>query len=313
MPSGPFTISVDYLHGTLEGCIRVTAVPHITIYKIPHDFAPNLMTERELKQAGIYILINLKQNTIYIGQADARESGKGILGRMMESHSKPGIDVWDYGYALTSGTPQFFGATELNYLEQYFYDQAKNCGRYALLNGNRPHATGVSFSTKTLLSSYTEYAFFLLRHQLGCDAFIGASPIGAHKTKKVVTSASAPKTIATSHTSNLKVLYGETLSITNQKMDVDARGILIDDKHIKVLKGSRISLSSNLPNQKGQMGRERLRTSLMNDGTIQNRFFVKDYIFDSTSTAASVIKGASSSGMKQWKDKNGNPIGMYLH
>ena len=38
MPTGPFTISVDYLHGTLNGCIRVAAtLPSITIYRIPHD------------------------------------------------------------------------------------------------------------------------------------------------------------------------------------------------------------------------------------------------------------------------------------
>ena len=49
MPTGPFTISVDYLHGTLNGCIRVAAtLPSITIYRIPHDFASNLSTEDSL-------------------------------------------------------------------------------------------------------------------------------------------------------------------------------------------------------------------------------------------------------------------------
>ena len=31
---------------------------HITIYRIPHDFATNLASEPELKQAGIYRLVN---------------------------------------------------------------------------------------------------------------------------------------------------------------------------------------------------------------------------------------------------------------
>ena len=127
MPAGPFTISKDFIHGTEEGCIRVTAVPHIIIYRIPHDFAQNLTAEAELKQAGIYLLLNTEANTLYVGQADSRD------------------------------------------------------------NGNRPHATAVTFSTKTLLNNYTDFAFFLLRVEMGCDAF---EPV--KKTKKAPKKTAAP-------------------------------------------------------------------------------------------------------------------------
>ena len=156
MPSGPFTLSVDLMHGTLEGCIRVVAIPHITIYRIPHDFAQNLTGEPELKQAGIYLLVNAENRTFYVGQADSRDNGNGLLGRMLEKHSNPVIDDWTVGYALTSGTPHFFGATELNWLERFFYDEAMKAGTYSLLNGNRPHASDVSFSTRTINFSPAE-------------------------------------------------------------------------------------------------------------------------------------------------------------
>ena len=58
MPQVPFSVTTDYTHATAEGCVRVVAVPHITIYRIPHDFATNLASEPELKQAGIYRLVN---------------------------------------------------------------------------------------------------------------------------------------------------------------------------------------------------------------------------------------------------------------
>ena len=35
----PFSLTTDYLHATAEDCMRVGAVPHITIFRIPHDFA----------------------------------------------------------------------------------------------------------------------------------------------------------------------------------------------------------------------------------------------------------------------------------
>ena len=126
MPSGPFTISVDYLHGTVDGCVRVVAIPHITAYRIPRDFARNLQDEQELKQAGIYLLVNEEEKTIYVGQADLRDNGKGVLARMVKPHPSKKVDVdnWTTGYALTCGTPHLFGATELNYLERYFYDKA---------------------------------------------------------------------------------------------------------------------------------------------------------------------------------------------
>ncbi len=302
MPAGTFSITVDFLHGTTDGCIRVVAVPHITLYRIPHDFAQNLTSEPELKQAGIYLLVNTVAQTLYVGQADSRDNGNGILGRMLEPHTKKKeIDQWDVGYALTSGTPHFFGATELNWLERYFYDEALKAGRYELLNGNRPHASDINFSTKTILGNYTDYAFFLLKNQVGCDAF---SPIA--KAKPVNPTKVNQTSTTTDSTANNPRL---TLYITSLKKDVDATGILQNPQGILVKAGSKISTTSNLANQKHQAGMEKRRQQLISSGIIQDRVFTVDYKFESVSTAAAVILGTSSSGNAVWKDKNGTSLG----
>ena len=314
----PFSISKNFIHGTEDGCLRVTAVPHITIYRIPHDFALNLTEEKELKQAGIYLLMNSTANTLYVGQADSRDNGNGVLGRMLEPHSKKKeIDQWDVGYALTSGTPTFFGATELNWLEQFFYDEALKIGRYTLLNGNRPHAGDVSFSTKMLLNSYTEFAFFLLRVELGCDAFVGKGKKPTKKAQSVKVapaSVPAPATPAVPATpAPLPPAAATAKLYLDRKSDsVHAEGVLLDDKRINVSSGSVVSQKNNLANQARQGSNDALRKQLEADGTIVNRKFTKDYIFTSVSTAATIILGTSTSGNAAWKTADGTMLGEAL-
>ena len=314
----PFSISKNFIHGTEDGCLRVSAVPHIIIYRIPHDFALNLTEEKELKQAGIYLLMNSTSNTLCVGQADSRDNGNGVLGRMLEPHSKKKeIDQWEVGYALTSGTPTFFGATELNWLEQFFFDEALKIGRYTLLNGNRPHAGDVSFSTKMLLNSYTEFAFFLLRVELGCDAFVGK---GKKPTKKAQPVKAAPASVPVPATPAVPVTPAPLplapatakLYLDRKSDSVHAEGVLLNDKHIKVSSGSVVSQKNNLANQARQGSNDALRKQLEADGTIVNRKFTKDYIFTSVSTAATIILGTSTSGNAVWKTADGILLGEAL-
>ena len=313
----PFSISKNFIHGTKDGCLRVTAVPHITIYRIPHDFALNLTEEKELKQAGIYLLINSSMSTLYVGQADSRDNGNGVLGRMLEPHSKKKeIDQWDVGYALTSGTPTFFGATELNWLEQFFYDEALKVGKYTLLNGNRPHAGEVSFSTKMLLNSYTEFAFFLLRVELGCDAFVSNRKKPAKKPHPAASAAPTPVSPAPAKPI-APVPLPPAPSMAKLHLDrksdgVHAEGVLLDDKHIRVSSGSVVSQKNNLANQARQGSNDALRKQLEADGTIVNRKFTKEYIFTSVSTAATIILGTSTSGNTAWKTADGIMLGEAL-
>lgn len=194
MALAAFSTETVYMHASMEGCIQTAAKPLIKIYRIPRDFADSLINEPDLKQAGIYLLMNRGAHTLYVGQADARDNGNGVLKRMLEQHTKKKIiDQWDVGYAMISGTPQFFGATELNYLERFFYDKAVEVGNYELLNGIKPHSANIGMATQITLQSYTDHAFFLLENVVGCDAFVSKKKIQKKKTapaKSVIAPAS---------------------------------------------------------------------------------------------------------------------------
>ncbi len=301
MALGAFSTETVYMHASMEGCIQVAAKPLIKIYRIPRDFADSLVNEPDLKQAGIYLLINRESHTLYVGQADARDNGNGVLKRMLESHTKKKeIDQWDVGYALISGTPQFFGATELNYLERFFYDKSVEIGNYQLLNGNKPHSSNIDMATQLTLQNYTDHAFFLLENVVGCDAYVSKKKAAKPKNPALTAGSGNQQSVCTDR------LH---LFIESKKGDVHAEGILLNGNRMLVRMGSRMSTYSNLLNQKHQAGMEKLRQQLIDDGVIIDRSFSKDYEFSSPSTAATVILGTASSGNAKWKNANGVPLG----
>ncbi len=68
MVQNQLSITVDYIHGTDEGCKRVSAKPIILIYQIPSFFAGNLISEAELKTPSIYFLVRNSVPSIYVGR-----------------------------------------------------------------------------------------------------------------------------------------------------------------------------------------------------------------------------------------------------
>ena len=104
----------------------------------------------------------------------------------------------------------------------------------------------------------------------------------------------------------MQALTGKHMFLLNRNKDVAAEGVMLDDgKRIIVMAGSTVNEENRLPNQKGQGSSASLREKLIDDGVILNCKFTKDYEFNSTSAAASVILGQSANGMTSWKDENG--------
>jgi uncharacterized protein with ParB-like and HNH nuclease domain len=80
-------------------------------------------------------------------------------------------------------------------------------------------------------------------------------------------------------------------------------------KHFTVRKGSRVSqdiVSIFEDNYKNAFD---LRNALISDGTIANRIFTKDYTFDTSSLAISVIIGRNASGNGEWKTVTNQTLG----
>lgn len=293
----PISVNVRYVQGTPEGCIHIEE-QRVIIYQIPHDFVPSLVNEEELKRAGIYILVSETNKTVYVGQADARDNGNGVLARVLEPHTKKAIAEWEYAYIMVSSTPTFLGSTQLDWLEQYFYDKVQTNKRYSILNGNRPHAADVSYSTRTQLEDFTSIVLFLLQQLTRCDVFVEKKTKGGSQVLQYI----GP------------LVPGLEFFITTSSNKYKAKGIISGpDKRITVKEGSSINPVSHLANQKGQTHGEVVRTQLISDGVVKNFVFVKDYEFPNTSIAAAVITGSSASGPDQWKDANGIQLKAYMN
>ena len=76
-----------------------------------------------------------------------------------------------------------------------------------------------------------------------------------------------------------------------------------EDGSILVLKDSLVSRDLK-PHFKGSKY-ETLRKNLESNGIIKNHRFTRDYLFNKTSPAATVILGSNSNGKREWVDEGG--------
>ena len=279
----PTSMSVETIYHFTQDDVYVRAeVPsHLVGFRIPRSFASSLSTESELKQAGIYILASPEARTAYIGQAVVRENGNGILSRMLETHSKAAIDNWSVGFALTTGSPHFFGATELNWLERYFYDLAGGSG-YTLLNGNRPQAMDPGVFKRKQLEDFLDYALLVLSNELNCDVFEQTTEASPEPTGPV-----------TAYTGTL----GEEMYHLTAR-GADAQGCFVEDGSFVVLQGSK--LSADTTNSFVTLPVSKKRTALLESGLVEDGVLTSPVAFTSLSTAACVIAGASLNGRAAW-------------
>ena len=322
-----FYATTGFLNGSQYGCLRIEVKAQIIIYQIERSMISTVENNRELKHAGIYLLVNDEKHTLYVGQAIKRQSGDGLLVRILEPHASSEIDDWQYAYALTSNTPHFLGIGELCYLEQFFYDEALAYGHYKLLNSKRPTSDGVSPDVETTLKQYASYAFFLLENPLMRRIFkprfqqkpeshkdIDNSDISG---STVSTATSLDSTASASDKSRAKKsqlsqeVISKTFYLKNASKNVDAAGIMSDTKSITVRTGATICQNSSLSNQKGQEHAAAKRQELIDKGVIVDFKFVKDYQFSSTTIAAAVILGQSANGITSWKDEAGKELKSY--
>ena len=116
-------------------------------YKIPRVRLVDCKDIDYLKQSGVYFLFAKGDNDktlVYVGQAGLRKNGEGILQRLKEHHATPkvGIEDWYEATALTTSNNSL-SATEISWLENYFFNRVNNVGRYIARNGNEPNVPPV--------------------------------------------------------------------------------------------------------------------------------------------------------------------------
>ena len=333
-----FSHEIIYINNSRNGLIRGEIKSNgAMLYQIPRaSISETLKDNDELKHAGIYLLVNTDNKTVYVGQADSRDNGNGLLARMIETHSSEEIDNWNFGYAITSGNPAHTLPSELNYLERFFYDEATKVGRYKVINVKRPHAKDV-LKIKMSLESLIESIAFLLE-EIKCDIFIEQDDIVVKtqipETPKVLDnsdiSGRADSTVTAGTTAGAasadadksdqsrakksqlsQDVIGKTFYLKNANKNVDAAGVMADTKSITVKAGTTVCQNSSLPNQKGQEHAATKRQGLIDSGVIVDFTFVKDYQFSSTTIAAAVLLGQSANGITAWKDDAGKELKSY--
>lgn len=262
------TIKLYLMDGTASGRWQASISQWSgLVYKIPRACLKEIEDIPELNTPGVYFLFGNEcgQKFFYVGEAD------NVQKRILQPHlfEKNGSQ-WDD--AVIYVTPD--GSLEkgrVKYLEHYFYKQACDCARYIVKNGNTPTQSPVRREVRDSLMTAVEN-IKLIMPTLGYKVFEPAAK----------TSVSGENQPVLLHLSGRKA---------------KAEGYLNADKSIVVRKGSSFSLTETKSCENYLRKR---RAELIRLKQVVNGEFVENVKFNSLSTAAGCILGASVNGKELW-------------
>lgn len=176
-------LSLFLMDGTLDGRIRChKGYGSFIAYKIPRTMVNTSVGDNNLQNSGIYFLFGRTTNEdpcIYVGQANNRKNGKGLLCRVQE-HLK---EEWTEAILITT-SDNAFGPTEISYLENYFCILATEAKRYIVRNSNEPN---IGNPTEEMVADLADVIEFtkLMVGVLGHKAF---EPLAGKTTKSSILS-----------------------------------------------------------------------------------------------------------------------------
>lgn len=241
---------------------------------VPRNKLEIIAKRQELNNVSVYFLFGQNEEElkpeVYIGETE------DCLTRL-KNHNRE-KNFWKYAVILISKTNAFTKG-HVKFLEFYSIQQAIETNKYKLKNTSTPKRPFVTESMEADLIDAFETIKVLL------------STLGYPIFDQIDKTQIKPK----------EILFLKAKGVI-------AEGDLTDDGFV-IFKGSEASkkTTSSLSN-----GILKLRTKLEEDGTItdkgNNLVFLKDYEFNSPSQASDIIKGNSSNGWIEWKDKNGKTL-----
>lgn len=134
-------------------------------YKIPKILLAESRDREDLKFCGVYFLFGRAEDTgepvVYIGQARERKNGESLLVRFAEHNRSEKKNFCNEIVFFTTSTNDF-GATELCYLENQFWNLAHVAGRYKLVNGCEPAKGNVTEAKQAELDRFISNARILM-------------------------------------------------------------------------------------------------------------------------------------------------------
>lgn len=109
------SINLFLMDGSPAGRMKCTLSNWTGIaYKIPRTELEKCKERDDLTQSGVYFLFGTDEetgeNVVYIGQADVRKNGNGLLGRLLEHKRNPDKDYWTEAVVFTTSNNSL-GAT----------------------------------------------------------------------------------------------------------------------------------------------------------------------------------------------------------
>lgn len=284
-------INMFLMDGTANGRIKCTLSNWTGIaYRIPRVDLDLCKERNDLKQSGIYFLFGVSDETseqvIYVGQAGARKNGEGILYRLQEHRKNPDKDYWSEAVVFTTSN-NFFGPTEISYLENRFCAMANDAHRYIVKNGNEPTQGNVTEEKESELEEFIEYAKIIMG-VLGHKVF---EPLVITESTQGNTAGS----IGDKHT---------TFFI--KKRGANARAVQTAEGFI-VLSGSVLSKDA-VPSCPDSAINAREKYKSVID---ENMVLLKDIPFKTPSGASSFVLLRSSNGNVDWITEQGITFGKF--
>ena len=263
-------------------------------YKIPRDYFAQSDSIKETKNNGIYFMIGVDEESdqpaVYVGQARQRSNGQGLLGRIVEPHNS--ITYWKEAILLTT-RDDYFGPTELCYLEHKLYKIAKEAKRYLVTNGNTPSIGNPTEEKQCELDEFIEYAKLVIS-AMGYKFLI---PIVPEMIKRKMSAQDVG--VKEQQESDGIGLHIFKMSYNG----ANATAALTDDG-VVLLQGSSINEAmTNTCPETVKKNRELYADKII-DGVLQ-----EDVLFKSPSGAATFVAGAHVNGKTYWQSENGKTIG----
>lgn len=280
------SINLFLMDGTAVGRIKCTLANWTGVaYKIPRTELDKCKEREDLKQSGVYFLFGISddtgENIVYIGQAGARKNGEGILYRLQEHKRDENKDYWMEAIVFTTSNNSF-GPTEISYLENRFFNLAKDAKRYNVKNNVNPASGHVTEEKESELEEFIEYAEIVMG-TFGHRVFDSLEEKPTHKVEEDVEINDEPLLV-------LKTTKAE------------AKGRRTNEGFV-VYKDASVSVSPTKSCPETILNLRNKYTDRVKDGVL-----IEDTLFTSPSAAAGFVTYASANGIIMWLDEKGRTL-----
>lgn len=280
------TIRVYLIDGTPQGLRLVDRIGWtgacLAFSRADYGSARN---RRELSNPGVYILLGpnpkgRRPQEIYIGEGDA------VRVRIDQHHKEK--DFWTSGYVLTT-KDNSLNKAHVRYLESRLIEIARRADN-AMINQTAPSRSWLIESEIADMEAYLDNALLLL-------PLVGVMAFEIVTTDSVFSSSGG----GSSAYPDGEKYYLETKLTRAEAVD-DPRGFT-------VLEGALARLEA----KEMTPGYRQLRRKLRDEDILvphseEQLRLSRNYVFDSPSSAASVLSGGSKNGRVVWKDASGRTL-----